>query len=274
MKKLATIILLFTGIGLIVSCGKKATPEDEVRNYGKYFVDKLNAGQLDSLKATYPDINKADSIVTVTSDTILVEESALGQFDMTLADGIVLKVRRSEDGNIFVTESKGLFTFPADKVDIAKKTGMWDDKLSDAQLNERMKDEEFFTFINSKLINSTSNILKVIKGNYNWENFIPIKNNTSLPIKGSDYNLRIEICCAMLDFDNNGNDYWNEISSWETRPGKDIGPSQTINYKISHSDHCAICKADVVMNLSNKDIMEKFAPFTGNEYQEYLDSNK
>ena len=277
MKSLNTLWVLAMGL-LIVSCGskeKKATPEDEVRNYGKYFIEKLSADQLDSLQASYPDIAKADSLVTVKSDTIIVKEAAPGQFDLTLTDGVTLKVTRSEDGNISVIESKGLFAFPEDKVELAKKTGMWDNDLSDVKLNERIKDEEFFTLVESKLTNFTSNILKVIKhDNYNWEHSIPIRNNTSIPIKGADYKLRIEICCAMLTVDDKGNDYWNETSGWETLPGKDIGPSQTITYNIPHSDHCAICKAKIVMNLSNKEIQEKFAPYTGNEYQEYLDSKK
>ena len=63
MKNFAFFVMLFAGIGLLASCGKKTTPEEEVRNYGKYFVEKLNANQLDSLTASYPDISKADSIV-------------------------------------------------------------------------------------------------------------------------------------------------------------------------------------------------------------------
>lgn len=280
MKKFLFFLIVSIALGgiILTSCGgdgSKLPPEEEVRNYGKYFVEKLAANQLDSLKVSYPDIAKADSLMPVKSDSIMVMESAPGQFDLTLAEGVTLKINRSEDGNITVTESKGLFVFPADKVDIAKKTGMWDDKLSDAQLNERMKDEEFFSLIESKLTNFTSNILKVIKhDNYNWEHLIPIRNNTSIPIKGADYKLRIEICCAILDVDDKGNDYWNETSRWQTLPGKDIGPSQTITYNIPHSDYCAICKANIVMNLSNKEIQEKFAFYSGKEYQEYLNSKK
>ena len=138
-------------IGILYSCdsSKKQSPkeninpEEDVRNYGRYFIEKLSANQLDSLKASYTDIAKADSLVPFKSDTIMVVETSPGQYDMTLAEGISLKVIRSDDGNISVTESKGLFAFPTDKVDIAKKTGMWDENLSDTKINERLNDVDF-----------------------------------------------------------------------------------------------------------------------------------
>ena len=111
------------------SCGGKGTtpegptPEEEVRSYGKDFVAKLTAKQLDSLKASYPDIVTADSIATLKSDTILVSETAPEQYDITLAEGVVLKATRSQDGNIEVISSRGLFAFPSDKMEMARKTG-------------------------------------------------------------------------------------------------------------------------------------------------------
>lgn len=145
MKKL---LFAFLPLMLLCACGvMKKSPEEEVRNYGKYFVEKLSANQLDSLINSYPDLAKADSIMPIQSDTIIVAETAPGLFDMTLADGIVLKVSRDDGGNITVTESRGLFAFPPDKVEIANKTGMWNKSLNDAQASERIHDEEFFKWL-------------------------------------------------------------------------------------------------------------------------------
>ena len=124
--------------------GNKLTSEEEVRNYGKYFVEKLSANQLDSLKYTYPDLAVAESLVPVSSDTIVVIETNPGQYDGTLAKGITLKINRLEYGNITVTESKGLFAFPADKVDIAKKTGMITEATNELQKSQLLKNEKFF----------------------------------------------------------------------------------------------------------------------------------
>ena len=276
MKKLATILMLFVVIGMIVSCEKKATPEEEVRNYGEYFVEKVNANQLDSLKSSYPAIAKADSIVSVKSDTIMVMESTPGQYDMTLAEGITLKVSRSDDGSISVTESKGLFAFPADKVDIAKKTGMWDDNLSDAQLNERMKDEEFFKYIQDQNKKKTSNIIKIGKFIETpaevWDpsndgiGYQILINQTNTPISGSEYTIIKERYAGGAGAD---------PSEWiESSKGQDLDANSTIRIKSWQGMHFGSIITSIKWNLTPQELQEKFASFTGNEYQEYLDSKK
>ena len=269
MKKFFTFSFIICVL-LVASCGegKKMKPEEEVRNYGKYFVEKLNDNQLDSLQATYPDILKADSILPVNSDTILIVETSPGQYDLTLTEGMVLKVNRADDGNISVTESKGLFAFPADKVENAKKTGMWDESLSDTQLNERMKDEEFFNYIQDQIKNKTSNILTVGKyvdtsdpdanGRFGYNT---LKNNSDVDIDPSDYSM----IYYEFDFDN---------QKYKTRPGKLIPAHGSIKIESSGSTMYGEYFEKIKWNLSEEQKVEKFAPFTGNEYQEYLDSKK
>ena len=270
MKKIATILMLVAGIGMIASCSKKASPEEEVRNYIKYFVEKINANQLDSLTVSYPDISKADSIAPLQSDTILIVEKAPGQFEMTLADGIVLKVNRSEDGNITVSESRGLFAFPADKVEIAKKTGMWDDTLSDAQLNERMKDEEFFKYIQDQIKKKTSNILTVGKetmsSDYKY-NLTPIINNTDEEIKATDYSIISKDGYYLIS----GIDW----ISTSTINGKDIPPHDKYVVKtVASWDEGSIHVIKVNIKIPKEELVRRFASFTGKEYQEYLNSKK
>ena len=271
MKKFATILMLFVVIGMNVSCEKKATPEEEVRNYGKYFVEKINANQLDSLTVSFPDISKADSIVPIKTDSIMVAEVAQGQFDLTLAEGIILKINRSEDGNISVTESKGLFAFPTDKVDIAKKTGMWDDNLSDAQLNERMKDEEFFAYLNEIKTVKTSDILKISQKNFYIEigpvGDQKVINLTDKTIEGSEYSVVMKRASSFLP---EGIDkVWTTVEL-----GKTIPPHGSVKYDIIESSHSLAEINSIKWNLTPEQLQEKFAPFTGNEYQEYLNSKK
>ena len=269
MEKFVRIVMLFAGIGLIVSCGGKATPEEEVRNYGKYFVEKVNSNQIDSLKSSYPAIANADSIVPLQSDSIIIAESnTTDQFHVTLAEGITLKVNRSEDGNITVTESKGLFSFPADKKDIAQKTGMWDENLSDAELSERMKDEEFFKYIKDQIKNKTSNILTVGKyvdssdpyanGRFGYNT---LKNNSDVDIDPSDYSM------IYYEFDFDKQEY-------KTRPGKPIPAHGSIRIESSGGTMYGEYFEKIKWNLSEKQKVEKFAPYTGKEYQEYLNSKK
>lgn len=281
MKSIPSLLLLtstlFIGV-LLTSCNerKKLSPEDEVRNYGKYFVEKLNANQLDSLKASYPDIAKADSIVTFQSDTIMVVETALGQYDVTLTEGITLKANRSEGVNITVSESKGLFAFPADKVDIARKTGMWDDKLSDAQLNERMKNEEFFNYIQDQTKKKTSNLIKVGKFIETpaevWDpsndgiGYQTLTNLTHVPIKGSEYTMVKERYSGGAGGD---------PSEWiENTKGQDLDAKSTIKVKSWQGMHFGSIIISIKWNLTPEQLQEKFASFTGKEYHEYLNSKK
>ena len=254
----------------MVSCGggKKVTPEEEVRNYGKYFVEKLNANQLDSLKGSYPDIAKTDSIVPLRSDTIIVVESAQGKYDMTLAEGVVLKVNRAEDGKILVSESKGLFAFPADKVDIAKKTGMWDDNLSDVKLTERMDDKSFFDWVSKSKDIKSDEIIGLGKGvesTYERPGYATVVNKTDQPIKGTDYN----VIYYVLDFAG-----MEPIESTKTKPGKDIPPHGSVRYEVFTFNRGGEEVKGVKLTLSSEQIKERFASYTGNEYQEYLNSKK
>lgn len=274
MKKLFFLIFIsisiITGSTFLTSCraGSQSSPEEEVRNYGKYFVEKITTNQLDSLTTSYPDISYADSIVPFKSDTIMVVETTPGHYTLTLAEGITLKLDRSEDGKITVAESKGLFAYPADKIEIAKKTSMWDDKLSDAQLNERMKDDEFFKWVEKKTA-APSKILSLGKyyadpptGGSSYSGDQTIVNNTSVPVEGCDYVVIYH--CAESDGE------WRE-----SRPGKPIPANGSVRFKQGGHGAYGNWIEGVKMKLSSKEIQEKFSKsLTGNEYQEYLDSKK
>lgn len=279
MKKL---LFAFLPLMLLCACGlMKKSPEEEVRNYGKYFVEKLSANQLDSLINSYPDLAKADSIVPVQSDTIIVAETAPGQFDLTLEEGIVLKVSRDDDGNITVTESRGLFAFPADKVEIAKKTGMWTKSLNDADLADRMKDEEFFDYIkNSKEIrpNSLISIGKFIN-NGNGAGYYPVTNNTDVAISGNDYNFIVTQSYPTYIPGSMAIDEW--VTKESEEKGRDLPPNGTEQFYSTTNRSFVAGELDpekklkgVKFNLSQEELQSRFASFTGNEYKEYLDSKK
>lgn len=282
MKRLTSILTAFIFIEILIltACdgSKRITPEEEVRNFGKFFVEKLNVRQLDSLKSSYPDIVKSDSNVPLQSDTIIVVETGPGKFDVTLAEGIILKVNRSNEGDISVSETKGLFAFPADKVDIAKKTGLWDDEISDAQLNERMKDEAFFKYIQDQIKKKTSNIIQIGEFIYSpnvddmiKDSAIPapgsqtLTNLSDVPLDGSEYTIvKEEYFCAQ----------GVDERSIKTEKGKAIPKRGSIKIMSEKSNRYENLVKKIKWNLTPEQLQEKFAPFTGNEYQEYLNSQK
>ena len=258
---------MFATLGCLIaaSCGN-TSPEEKVKNYGKYFVEKVSAGQLDSLKSSYPDILLADSITQISSDTVTVTETAPGKFDVALAGGVILKVDHNDDGNITVKESHGLFRFPEQKVDIAKKTGMWVDSLSDVQLLQRIKDDAFFAWLKKQNKNKTKNILTVVNsGNGFYEqSYEHIVNHTSVPIKGSEYRM----IRTGYRYDSSGNDVYGSF----TTPGRDIpanGKIKVISNMAPDGFGDGVVTG-IKWNLSQDQLQLKFAPYTGKEYEQYL----
>ena len=296
MKKsllLRLAIFGFVGFSVLPSCKKtqsentsdntveesKIDPKEEVTTFVNEFVKNLGANLRDSV--AYPEILLADSITPVSADSISISEAAPGQFDVQLSDGITMKVNRNENGKISVAESHGLFVFPKDKVEIAKKTGMWDDTLSDAKLNERMNDEDFFQYIKNKTPKGSSNYIQiggfVRKGD---RGYYTLKNTTDQPIKGSEYSIVVKTSVPVYDPEGGlAVDHWEKKQSLEagkdlqphgtaqvyseyvaTFFGGDVGPEKTIN--------------GIKWKLSPAQLQEKFAAFKGTEYQEYLYTKK
>ena len=279
MKKINSVFLFsltVAGCLIMASCGgKSVSPEDEVRNYSKYFIDKISENKTDSLEDSYPDILKADSIVPIESDSILVVEKTPGQYVVTLTEGVTLLVERSKNGDIWVSESKGLFTFPSDKMELAKKTGMWDDNLNDVQLNERMRDEDFFKYLNERSKSLVKSIISVDRKPHitkyadywyeEWRGYYNLSNNTDYPIKGSDYSVIEKWEWEAQGRYDHGTNY---------NPGKDIAPHSTIKYPVGGSGRSNSKIVGVKMKIPQEELVARFAPFTGNEYHEYLDSKK
>lgn len=272
---IGTAFLLTT---LHTSCGgQKEDPIGEMKAFGKQFIAKANANQLDSLATYYVDIAKADSIITLQGDSVIVAETGTpGQYDITLAQGITLKANRADDGTITVTESKGLFAFPADKMDIAKKTGMWEATLTDAQLAERMADNDFFSYIKKNSNADFSNIIKISKGNGGYT----LTNQTDIPISGSDYKIQATSTQPVYDPDMPfAVDHWATKTSFDA--GKDIAPHGSVQYNATYTTSTEFGNETnpkevkgIKWNLSQEQLQEKFASNSGHEYQDYLTSKK
>lgn len=187
-----------------------------------------------------------------------------------------------ENGNITVISSKGIIAFPASKIEIAQKTGMWDKSLSDAELAKRMKDEEFFNFISEK---TNFNPDKILSVNTNFKEtseerldmshiafhgYCTITNNTDKTILPSDYKINFKDYDISID---------GQRAKRYSEPGKEIEPKSTIKIEgsILYSSHRS--EEDhhlegVTILLSPEEIQKKFVSFSGNEYQEYLNSKE
>lgn len=291
---MVTVTLLF-GTVAVTSCGNSNNTQsgDSIKNeiseesnevvidFVKDFARKIASGDNQDLNTAYPAITTETSFEPLESDSVTVNSTGPGQFDVILANGATLKVTRSTTGNITVTDSKGLFKFPDDKVKIAKQTGMWDDNLSDVQMLERMNDEGFFKYVKNKT-KAPSKIVSLGKyiegpptGGSSFFGDQVIVNNTNVPVDGKDYVIVYRVAGWYGDYglpNKNG----EEAGEWtENRPGKPIPANGSI--KITTGGHGAFGEQiiGVKMKLSSEKIREKYGqPLTGNEYQEYLQTKK
>ncbi len=272
------VVVILGGVGyLLFGVGKKVTPEEQVRSYAKYFIEKVSLNQIDSLKETYPDISMADSLVQIKSDSILVRELTPGRFEATLAPKVKIEVNRNEDGKINVVHSYGLFAYPSKQQEIALQTGLYKDSLNDIEITTRMKDKEFFDYIEKKNKKLTASILKKGKPGHFDGRYIYnyVTNLTDQPIKGSDYSVTFKdswwsFALAVEYGDDNGG-----ITKYAVRQGKDIPPHGTVTFKREwEGDNWNGDIQKIELKIPEEELLKRFAPFKGNEYKEYLDSKK
>ena len=271
MKKffyLASLISLF----FIASC--KENKEQKVQAFSDKFVGYVNANQIDSIMILYPTAN-FDSIASLPPDSVQIT-GLEGVYHIDFGSGQWIDVKENEDGSLIVEKSKGLAAFPADKVEMAKKTGMWDSSLTDAELNQRMHDDEFFSFLEAQGSNATDNIITVGRWTITKEwygNDSPgmatqtVTNNTDQPISGADYEF------VMISEDPYSAASGERPRTW-TNNGKDIPPHGSISENFEIYNQSAPEIKSIKWNLTPQQLQEKFASYTGREYQEYLDSKK
>lgn len=96
-----------------------------------------------------------------------------------------------------------------------------------------------------------------------------VVNKTDQPIEGSDYQVIKKYSYLLF----NGTGY-DENSGTEVLHGKDIPPHGSVKFEFANTGHGGEEINSVQLKLTPEQIQERFAPFTGNEYEEYLNSKK
>ena len=276
MKATSKVSIGLTLVALaffVSSCEKSATPEEQVKQFAINFAEKVSKNQKDSLTAIWPDVVKADSLaLAFAADSISVEPTqTAGQYKVNFGNADML-VTMAEDGKMTVDETHGLFAYPAEDIDFAKKTGQWKDGLNDLEQAERMGDKDFKAWVTtdfSKKIQGALTVgrqLKTIKDiEYMMDSGIMaaiIHNNSDIAFSASDYNVVFRYCDL--------HDMMTERYSFETKPGKDIPANGTVQVACDFTGRYFPQSASVKMKLSNEQLAAKYFKPTGNEYEEYL----
>ena len=292
MKKTIFLVPMILALLLFSACNKNA----EVKQFAADFAEKVSKNQVDSVRALYPDAAKCDSFaLAFNADSIQVAETeTAGLYKVTMGNAN-FTVQKTEDGKMTVKESHGLFAYPADRMDLAKKTGQWNSSITDLEFSKRMEDTMFPSWIQSKMADAMKSLVKITKSNVSKKHIsdywtssekdvctytIEVSNETDQEIGGNDYTISAIETWKYFE------DGWADLSFRETTKrqssskmltGKPIPPKGSVTYSWNRSfegsHHFGYKDFDVNATVNFTSNKASFGyKFTGKEYEEYQNS--
>lgn len=272
MKSMKLKLLTITIVASLLACtDEKAKVKEFAINFGT----QVSKNQVDSVHLFYPNAIKCDSFaLSFNADSIVVTETDNSNVFTVSFGSATINVEKAEDGKMTVTSSRGLFAYPDDKMSFARKTGMWEDRLTDAEFEERISNEDF----PQKLIDSfTKDFLKKIKVKnvrmIKEPEFavdmgtlgITVENSSDQKVFGSDYVVSIH-----YGWQHQG----EQNFTVDKKKGKDIEAGGSILFTDMIDGHTYIRNVLVEKTISDEEFFNKYYKASGNEYKKYLDSKK
>ena len=176
-----------------------------------------------------------------------------------------------------VKEESALSAWSKEDAEFAKKTGLWQEGLSDAKLAERMSDSQFRPWLQQRFLKFVAKNVRATDdhvpindpyqpGNYGTEvgtYGVTVINNMDVDFKGQDYKLIVKFYSPRVD------EYWTATYDGEDIPahGSAIIPVECGFYDQSEQEY-------VNTVLTPEQLFDKYYQPTGNEYNEYLKEKK
>lgn len=240
----------------------------DINDFATYFADMAARNQRDSLCHVYPDVRNADSLsFTPSGKSFSIIDLGGGKYKIIYSPTVRILVEKDSQGLLSVTESYGLFAYDSMRTSLARRSGLWVDSLNDVHLAERMSDADFFSYLNGRAQLKTSDILQVGTPVYNSSDgingYVPILNLTAYEVDGDDYTVNMHSMRVL-----NG----QEENQLMMVAGRNIAPNDTIRVEVVNAPSHVLRVNGIKFKLSKEKLSEKYAPLTGNEYRQYLES--
>ena len=260
-------------IFIITACGSRN--QQKVQSFVETFADYVNAGQLDSIKTIYPQVN-FDSIAPLSTDSVKINET-YGITRVDFGSGKWIEIQEGEDGNLIVVASKGIAVFPERTYRLGLMTGMISDSISDTKTQERINDSSYFDWLKNKaqkefqqglsitVVNKTGRMLG--EGLFEKTQILTIKNNTDYDIFGKDYEI------SYNGIGNNDSEIGGTYKISKGIQGVDVKAGQTTTQKLSSRGFSMKNPVAILTVPIEEYIIGNYKP-TGKEYLEYLESKK
>ena len=182
----------------------------EVQQFVEQFAKAVEDNDDATIQELYPNAEKADAMqITYNKDSLyVINTEGNDTIDVRLSYSQSLRIVKDlTNGQMHIVSSKGLFTFPTDKIRFALKTGWINTSLDDIVIKERLGDEKFIPWIEEKAVEEMKAKLRVTQSTVKIGECISgmgtmstsavhyqvvIENQNNIDIPGDAYIVRVE----------------------------------------------------------------------------------
>lgn len=272
MKLISSAIASAALVLMATSCND--TRQNQVKAFADNFAQHVSNNERDSIIHYYPAAEyaqefaveyHADSITVAATDTDNV-------YLVNLGNGATMTATLTPEGTVTVTETFGLFRFPEEKLEFARKTGAVKPGINDERLAKTMITvDNMATELFNNYVETRKNAIKnlghtITKDTYfmmdEGRGYYTLKNTTDQPIAAGDYSIT-----------------W--VDSWINMGGqgskkrieqgkKEIPANGTITIPFIFSGRGGSkLKAVTVNTPSQESFFKNYTP-TGHEYADYV----
>lgn len=258
IKKLSFITVVML---LLCSC-----TESKMKNFAEKFVTAVASNDTTAIAQMYPNANIADKLsLNFTKDSVTVEEVA-DTFVVYLGNGKSLSILKDEEGELYIADSHGVFSYPEERMDFALKTGWIDKDMSDLKIAEQFKDTMFINYLAQKNAGQIKTKLVVKSINYKSSDsdfysglmtwVTTIANESEFEIPGSFYEV------------------FTDYLRWHKKyDGKDIKPGERHTFTLTVETNEGEPSSRIRFKVSDADLLAKFFTPKGGEYEAYKRSH-
>ena len=255
----------------------------EIQQFVSQFVKAIQTNDSLTIRKLYPDAANADSLSVPSLEYMINKINEANHIKVEWNKDVWMVIFFQEKEGWKITSSQGLFAWPDDVMEFAKKTGQWKAGLTDKDLSIRMNDKDFVkTIIDEFCSNFKKKVmqkgsLSVLKeASYeldDWKLGITIANSNDVQLSGNDYKVTMRVWDQYL-YNNNldENEAWSSISI----QGKDVAPNgETIlTHSFEGQQRVKDNTVKIQWNISCQQLFNKYFVAKGDEYEKYLESKK
>ncbi len=258
MKKLSTLSIIAMTMLLLASC-----TESKMKQFAEEFATAVNNNDKEAIAKMYPDAKVAEKLaIDFNKDSLSVEERA-DTFVVNLGGDKSLSIVKTEEGELKIADSHGLFSYPKERMDFALKTGWVKPEMSDLKVAEQFKDTMFIRYlaqknagqIKTKLVVKSVN--DISQAEFEFRSGLmtyatTIGNDSEYEIPGSFYEIIT--------------DYGGEH---RVTNGKDIKPGERKSFSMQFRVSEITPSSTIRFKVSDADLLAKFFTPKGGEYEAY-----